>query len=270
MKKFIMLFPALFFILHAAAQLSPCYTDEAIKDLIIRKPVIGTLIKQAELSCQLIQETKQPAAGAVVTIPVVVHIVYNLAEQNIADSQVISQIEVMNEDFRRQNPDTANVRSIFKVFASDARIQFCLASRDPQGNPTSGITRTATYVADFGCDDQVKFDTAGGKTGWDPSKYLNIWVCKLNCANGYAYYPGIPAQYDGVVVHYWVFGNTGNIAPGYKGRTATHETGHWLGFLDNAVCPGASQAAPVMMQQSVNLSGCIFNPWPLASELARL
>ena len=173
----------------------------------------------------------QRTGYAEVTIPVVVHIVYNTAGQNIPDSQIVSQIEVLNEDFSRLNADAANTRNVFLPFAVDTKVRFCLASRDPQGNATNGITRTATNRPDFSFDDKVKFDSSGGKTGWNPGKYLNIWVCNLSTANGYAYYPGIPPEYDGVVVNYFVFGRIGNVVqPWHLGRTTTHEVGHYLGL----------------------------------------
>jgi hypothetical protein len=55
----------------------------------------------------------------------------------------------------------------------------------------------------------------------------------------------------------------------YHALMINHETGHWLGF-DHLPCGGAGQSAPVMMQQSINLGGCTFNPWPLPSEQAAL
>lgn len=179
----------------------------------------------------------------VVTIPVVVHVIYNNANQNISNTQIQSQIDVLNEDFRRLNADTGITRNIFKPFAGDAMVQFCLAQRDPAGNVTDGITRTATTQISWGCDDSMKYSAYGGQDGWPGDQYLNIWVCNLNCANGYAYFPGTPDPYDGVVVHYYVFGRIGTVAPGYQGRTGTHEVGHYLGLyhpFDYQLCVGTS------------------------------
>ena len=179
----------------------------------------------------------------IVTIPVVVHVIWHDPSENISDAQIFSQIDVLNEDFRKLNADTGVVRPIFAPLAGDAGIEFCLAQRDPQGNVTNGITRTYSTVPDWGCDDSMKYAANGGADGWPGADYLNIWVCKLNCANGYAYYPGTPDPIDGVVVHYYVFGRTGNVAPGYHGRTCDHEVGHYLGlyhtFDYTGLCEGS-------------------------------
>ncbi len=180
---------------------------------------------------------------SVVTIPVVVHVIWHDPSENLSDAQIFSQLDVLNEDFRKHNADTGVVRPLFAPLAGDAQIEFCLAQRDPQGNATNGITRTYSTVPDWGCDDSMKYSANGGADGWPGADYLNIWVCKLNCANGYAYYPGTPDPIDGVVMHYYVFGRTGNVAFGYHGRTCDHEVGHYFGlyhtFDYTGLCEGS-------------------------------
>lgn len=192
-------------------------------------------------------------SGDIYQIPVVVHIVYTNATQNIDDSLFYNQIAVLNEDFRRMNADTIHTRSEFLPIAADAEIEFYLATTDPDGNPTTGITRTAgtpalgTYTP---FDDNVKFDSLGGKNAWPTNKYLNVWVCDLVFGFGilgYSYPPignvpnwdagVVPADpgKQGVVIHYSVFGknNPNAIAPldvVNRGRTTTHEVGHYLGL----------------------------------------
>lgn len=210
------------------SQNRPCYTDEANVKFAAKDAFYGAYREKLE---GLIQQRIQKSVSygeSVITIPVVVHVVYNTPAQNISDQQILSQIDVLNADYRLQNSDLNKIRPVFQGFESDVRVEFCLAQRDPQGNATTGIIRTSSSVTSWGCDDSVKFSANGGSDAWPCSQYLNIWVCNLNCANGYAYYPGIPAPYDGVVVHYYVFGSTGNVWPGARGRTATHEIGHWL------------------------------------------
>ena len=107
-------------------------------------------------------------------IPVVVHVVWNTPAQNIADEQIFSQIDILNEDYNRLNADTNKTRGIFKPIAASANVQFCLAQQDPLGNPTSGITRTYTTVTSFGVDDEMKFNATGGIDAWPTDKYLNI------------------------------------------------------------------------------------------------
>jgi hypothetical protein len=176
-----------------------------------------------------------------VTVPVVFHVVYNPAvpESNISDEQVISQIAALDSGFRYTGLDT--------------KIQFCLASRDPQGNPTSGITRHngvdlfgqvygENGVAVSGLDDGVNDLTMKQTVGcWDTDRYLNFYiVSEINGNNagggiqGYAYLPPTPTQncLDGIVVLYNVTGTTGTRKPSrQKGYTGVHEAGHYLGLL---------------------------------------
>jgi hypothetical protein len=167
------------------------------------------------------------AVDGVITIPVVVHVVWNTAAENISDAQIQSQMDVLNEDFRRLNQDADNVWSQ----AADTEFEFCLASIDPEGNPTSGITRTQTSQGSFSAfNDNVKFSSSGGKDAWPASDYLNIWVCDISFGIlGYAQFPGGNPATDGVVNDYLYFGTIGTAtAPFDLGRTCTHEVGHYL------------------------------------------
>lgn len=185
----------------------------------------------------------------VTTIPVVVHVVYNTAQQNISAAQIKSQIRVLNRDYRATNPDKSRVPKPWKGLVADANIEFVLARTDPDGNPTNGITRTRTTRVAFGANDAVK-GAAEGKTAWATDKYLNIWVCSLGGGLlGYAQFPGGPAATDGVVINYKAFGTSGTaaVAPFNLGRTATHEIGHWLNLRhiwgDTADCSGTDSVS---------------------------
>ncbi len=195
----------------------------------------------------------------IISIPVVVHVLYNNNSQNISDAQVMSQITSLNNDFRRQNADTVNTPAPFKAVAADTRIQFCLAKVDPQGRYTTGIIHKYTTEQQFLADDAMKFSAQGGDDAWDASKYLNIWVCNLfGRTLGYAVLPGSPAEKDGVVIQYDVFGTIGSLtAPFNKGRTATHEIGHWLGLkhLWGDTACGDDGIADTPLQEGSN-SGC--------------
>ena len=183
-------------------------------------------------------------ADIVVTIPVVFHVVYNTDAENISEEALLSQLEVLNADFRRMNTDAANTPDYFKPFAADTKIQFCLASVGPNGEPTSGITRTRTANGSFSYgSDNVKFTSKGGMDIWDRDQYLNIWICNIgNEILGYATPPGARAAQDGVVLHFASVGAppANNFKWNYnRGRTATHEVGHWLG-LDHIWGNGSS------------------------------
>jgi hypothetical protein len=181
-----------------------------------------------------------------VEVPVVVHVVYNRAVENITEAQIRSQIDVLNEDFGATNADLAGVPPAWAPLIGDAQIRFALASRDPEGNPTTGITRTHTGVAGFvQAGNPVKRSAKGGVDPWDPTRYLNVWVCNLlDGLLGYAQFPGGPEETDGVVVLYSAFGRGGSaVAPFDRGRTATHEIGHYFNLFhiwgDTLDCSGS-------------------------------
>jgi hypothetical protein len=192
-------------------------------------------------------------------IPVVVHVVHRVAAENISDAQIASQIRILNEDFRKQNADVVNIPAPYQALAADARISFKLAAVDPSGAPTNGITRTSTTVNGFSGDDAVKSSSTGGANAWPADQYLNIWVCKLSGGLlGYAQFPGGPAATDGVVCTYTAFGTEGTAAaPFNKGRTATHEVGHWLNLRhiwgdDGDGCGGSDFVADTPNQAGPN------------------
>ena len=88
-------------------------------------------------------------AEAVITIPVVVHVVYNTTAQNISDAKILAQIDVLNKDYSRTNADASSTPSVWQSIAANTNIQFCLAQRDPNGNATTGIERRSTKVTSF-------------------------------------------------------------------------------------------------------------------------
>lgn len=192
-----------------------------------------------------------------VTIPVVVHVVFKTDEQKISPKQVASQITVLNRDFGAKNPDRAKAPAVWKGLVTDARIQFTLAKKAPDGSKTSGITYTQTRRASFTDDDAVKFAAQGGIDIWNPKKYLNIWVCGLQPYLGYAQFPGGPARTDGVVILFTAFGTTGTAAAPFNlGRTATHEVGHWLNlrhvWADTEDCSGSDLVADTPNSEGPN------------------
>lgn len=178
-------------------------------------------------------------------IPVVFHIIYQQENNiwNISNAQVLSQLQVLNEDFLRLNADTTNTPLAFRPVARNTGISFCLAQRDPQGNATTGIIRhqfpNTTSWSSSAFDGTVKPATI-----WDPTRYLNIWIANLSGGVlGYAQFPtgsGLPglsggtnANTDGVVLLYTSVGRPpANPFSGVynRGRTATHEVGHYLGL----------------------------------------
>ncbi len=195
-------------------------------------------------------------------IPVVVHVVYKNSTENVSTAQIMSQITAMNKDFRKTNPDFSQTPGVFQGVGADLDFEFCLATVDPNGNPTSGITRTSTSVNSFSQVTHPKSTANGGHDNWNPTKYLNLWVCDLSgTLLGYATFPSdlsSAPQLDGVVIDYAYFGTIGTTtAPFDLGRTATHEVGHWLNLRHiwgDANC-GDDFVADTPTQQQSN-GGC--------------
>ncbi len=183
-------------------------------------------------SLQLSSSNNNVPAEQVITIPVVVHVVYNLAVENISDEQIISQIEALNADFSKTNSDFNKVPSVFAKYAASSNIRFELAKTNPMGQTTSGIIRKKTTRMMWTDDDKIKYEANGGSTTWDAKAYLNVWVCNtVPGLTGYATFPGGQQAVDGIVVRYDAFGTKGRLMlPFNKGRTLTHEVGHWLGL----------------------------------------
>jgi hypothetical protein len=231
MKKITFLFYSLFFVALLNAQQRSCHTMDNHERLLQSDPHLFERIQKIEeFTNYAISSGKVDQNKAVITIPVVVHVVYNTSAQNVSDAQIQSQLDVLNKDFRKLNTDLSLVPSTFTSLVADAEINFCLANRDPSGNSTTGILRVQTNQASFSTNDGVKYASSGGSNAWPSNQYLNIWVCNMSGGIlGYAQFPGGASASDGVVVGYTCFGTTGTAqAPFNKGRTATHEVGHWL------------------------------------------
>ncbi|NAZ75725.1 zinc metalloprotease [Kineococcus sp. T13] len=201
----------------------------------------------------------------VARIPVVVHVVWNTPDQNVSDAQIDGQLDVLNQDFRAANPDLAGVPGVFAPLVGDAQVEFFLATTDPSGNPTTGITRQQTTVTGFTHDDAVKSGASGGTDAWPADHYLNLWVAPLaDQLLGYAQFPGGAAATDGVVVAHSAFGNTGTaLAPFDLGRTATHEIGHWLNLYhiwgdDGTGCGGTDEVDDTPNQGGFNVGAPTF------------
>lgn len=250
MKRLLFLFLGLIAAAPAIQAQRNCGTMDHFQQQLQNDPNVARLLAKEESRIQhYIRENGNQAGNRVViTIPTVVHVVYNTSVQNISTAQVQSQIDVLNEDFRKLNADAANVPAAWTSIAADTEIEFCLARRDPQGNPSTGITRTQTSTNSFSTNDNVKSSSTGGVDPWPAADYLNIWVCNLGFGLlGYAQFPGMSASTDGVVIGYRYFGRTGTVSsPFNKGRTTTHEIGHWLNLRhiwgdDGGSCNGSDQ-----------------------------
>lgn len=245
-------FSLLFIFISSSSHAQRCETAEYFK----KYPVSFSFPNRIT---DLDKNTRDTIANEVITIPVVIHVLYNSAEQNITDAQILSQLQVLNNDYRKLNTGSKNIPAAFAPLAADTRIVFCLSKIDAAGKATTGILRKHSSIQSWTADDGMKYSAQGGDNAWDAKKFLNIWVCNFSGQSlGYSSVPGSQADRDGVVIQYNAFGTTGNvIAPFNKGRTLTHEVGHWLGLKHlwgDANC-GDDGIADTPPQQNFN-NGC--------------
>ncbi|MEI6312029.1 MAG: M43 family zinc metalloprotease [Bacteroidota bacterium] len=247
------------------AQINRCGTVEFTKEQIRLNPLLENQLQTAKIQAQAWEDANtNEGSRAIIRIPVVFHVMHSGVSvgtyPNIGDAQLISQIDILNKDYRKTNSDTNLVPSVWKSIAADCEIEFCLASTDPSGNPTTGIDRINAgtgYVWDN--------DSRKASTTWNRNNYLNIWVVEFGPSFsgtlGYTMAPGGPANSDGVVIDANYIGTGGTTtAPYNKGRTATHEIGHWLGIDhiwgdDGTACSGSDGVSDTPNQAGENY-GC--------------
>ena len=234
---------------------------------------------------QLKQQEKAGKSGSQRTastyqVPVVVHVIHNgepVGEgKNISDAQIASQLSVLNKDYKRLNADIGNTPSEFLSVAGAFDIEFVLAKQNPEGLATDGIVRVQGTKTSWTMNDNY---TLKSLSYWPAEDYLNIWVCNLTDFLGYSQFPvsGLPglensstnSLTDGVVITYNVFGSIEDgafdLQANYnKGRTATHEIGHFFGLRhiwgdDNGGCSGTDYVDDTP-NQAGSTSACPAHP----------
>ena len=221
-----------------AQQPNHCATMDNLNDKMDADPLVQQQFEAFEARvAEYLEENPDVRANAIVTIPVVFHVIHNGqpigTQENVTDDQIMSQLDALNRDFRRRASDTSDTPAAFKSVAADAQIDFCLARFDPLGQPHPGINRYDLGQSSWDRPDIES--TVKPTTIWDASKYLNIWIMRfsgsLSSVLGYAQFPGMAANTDGVCIDYQAFGTMGSaVDPHDMGRTAVHEVGHWLGL----------------------------------------
>lgn len=158
--------------------------------------------------------------NGVIEIPVVVNVLYKTTAQNVSQAQIQSQIDALNKDYNATNTDFGSVPALFSGVKANVGIRFVL----------DAVYRKSTTKTSWKLDDSMKKSNKGGINPTSPTTKLNLWVCNLTSGYlGYAQFPGGASATDGVVIDDNAFGTTGTAtAPFNKGRTATHEVGHWM------------------------------------------
>jgi hypothetical protein len=171
-------------------------------------------------------------------IPVVFHVLHQGGSENISMAQIRNQVRILNEEYQRLQADTILAPAVFKALAGKLNYEFRLATKDPNGNCTEGVTRTWTPLSS--CIDNA--EDAKYVIGWPRDKYLNIWLVKAmnyegktDCGGGgYAQFPGTGlAETDGVEIRHDLIGSIGTATTNsgwgnFKGRYLIHELGHWM------------------------------------------
>ncbi len=220
--------------LYASAQERGCTTTE----VHLHKLMIDSAYQERYNNLFTSEKFQAPAQIAsidtTIIIPVVVHVIGYNNSYPVQREQIQSQIDVLNEDYALLNATSLDIPSIWLSLSKDSKIRFQLAQRDPDNQPTEGITWNMGNQAEYNIFDASIYESdSGGHDAWPRSKYLNLWVCKLSGnALGYANYPGSAPNNDGIVISPRAFGRFGNTTEPYNlGRTATHEVGHWLSLI---------------------------------------
>ncbi len=220
------------------AQERSCGSMDVLEQQLQQDPDLAARMEAIERHTQHFEQHYNGSDRVVITIPVVFHIVHNGdalgTNENISDALIQAQLDQLNEDFSLTNSDASLIPSIFQSVAANTEIQFCMAQRKPDGSATDGINRvnggqTSWTVNQI--DGNLKPSTI-----WDRTQYLNIWSVVFGGGDagllGYAQFPGGSASTDGVVCLWSSIGSVDmpNPAGGVyaRGRTATHEVGHWL------------------------------------------
>jgi len=247
-----------------------CMTDEVDQQLMQLHPELQSQrqafldeVKTWQNSISNNGSGKTNQLPAKIIIPVVFHVIHTNGNENIPRSQMLAQLDVLNRDYQKLNADTNLIRPRFRKRVANMRIEFRMATKDPNGNCTNGVVRLYSQLSK-NADNQVK-----SLSIWDPRRYLNIWVVQnINSTSldngiilGYAQFPypgtGLVST-DGIVVRANAVGGQANTGPQYLGRTLTHEIGHWLGLAHpfQGNCTGGDGVADTPPVANPSFGGC--------------
>lgn len=196
-----------------------CASHEVLEQQLRENPELAAKMQEIERFTQNAITNGRLVNGKI-EIPVVVNVLYRTAAENISLTQIQSQIDVLNKDFNALNSDFNQVPTTFSGVKANVGISFVL----------DAVYRKSTTKKSWGTNDAMKKSTQGGMNPTSPTTKLNLWVCTIGGGIlGYAQFPGGSSATDGVVIDSRYFGTTGTAtAPFNKGRTATHEVGHWM------------------------------------------
>ncbi|MBK7762325.1 MAG: T9SS type A sorting domain-containing protein [Bacteroidetes bacterium] len=258
MKKFLLISLTHFFALASIAQTQThiCGSADYLNELDAKHPGLKARVES------ITDHSGYRTRSGTVTIPVVFHVVYNTSTENLANSYLNAQIDLLNQCFAHENSDTGNLRAVFKSRAGSSKIRFMIDQVIRY--QTTNTSFDATTGSGFDNSNMVKQSGSGGSDAVSPDKKLNIWICDLtkdgsDVLIGYAYPPaGAPnwsagseapsPAFDGVVIDYLDIGGPAKQPIGYgswgfRGKSLVHEIGHYLGLRhiwgdDGGACNG--------------------------------
>lgn len=229
-----------------------CASQDVLEEQLKADPALRERMDAIEAFTK--QAVENPAAhrllpDGTIQIPVVVNVLYRTTAQNISAAQIQSQIDVLNEDFSATNADYNLTSTYNSVKSGNIPVRFVLDQ----------VIRKSTTKTSWTTNDAMKKTAQGGIAPTSPTTKLNLWVCNLSGGIlGYAQFPGGSSSTDGVVIDDNAFGRTGTAAaPFNKGRTATHEIGHWMNLRHiwgDATC-GNDQVGDTPVHNTANY-GC--------------
>ena len=200
-----------------------CGSMEVLNRQLAEDPTLAAKMEEIERFTQEYVSGQRLLPDGTIELPVVVNVLYKTNAENIPLTQIQSQIDILNKDFSGTNTDYNNTPSIFQnVRSGNTGIRFVLDQ----------VNRKSTTKTSWRTNDDMKRTSKGGLDPTSPSTKLNIWICNLsNSILGYAQFPGGPLATDGVVLDNNCVGvASSNFSAFNKGRTATHEVGHWAGL----------------------------------------
>lgn len=183
----------------------------------------------AEFLDLLRHQAAQRGGDTLITIPVVFHVLHQRGAENIANGHIFDALGRINEDFNAQNSDLADVIPQFQDIVGNARVEFKLATKDPDGNCTSGIVRKRTIQTLLG-------RSTSYEDQWPRDRYMNVWVVRSFSAGGSPAYTPYPEETQGtlsvrdgtMIMHSYVWG-TGTMLSAIRAHL-THQVGHFLGL----------------------------------------
>ncbi len=214
MKKLVFLFVACISLQCVTYAQLHCGTDELQQTLINLNPQFAE--KGTVKPTGSAWRTTSISDTNTYDVPVVIHIIHDYGAENLNDDSIYVAFKAWADVFMKQNADTAAIITPFKKYIGNTKVRLHLATKDPSGKPTKGITRTQSYLTVDGAE-QAKFQQ------WPPDKYINIWFVKsIGWATAFAYLPAyaLAYQYYDGVMSMASFANNDNTVP--------HEMGHYF------------------------------------------